>query len=161
MQSVLVVTEPRLLLQVVISLTLIFATVPLVHFTSDKAKMGEFVNGRIVTVRHRVVVMHIRSAVHGPSTPARAQRCSTFLEKAYAEKAYGCGLEWAQCSEIHCAACASREGAHSRNSENSESFCAWLMQVIAWLLSLMIGGLNTYLVIDAIRTNQFGATVSV
>ena len=37
--------------QVVISLTLIFATVPLVHFTSDKAKMGEFVNGRIVTVR--------------------------------------------------------------------------------------------------------------
>ena len=38
-------------LQVIISLTLIFATVPLVHFTSDKAKMGEFVNGRIVTVR--------------------------------------------------------------------------------------------------------------
>jgi hypothetical protein len=35
------------------------------------------------------------------------------------------------------------------------------MQVIAWLLSLIIAGLNTYLVIDAIRTNQFGATVSV
>jgi len=42
--------------QVVISLTLIFATVPLVHFTSDKAKMGEFVNGRIVTVRNRAAL---------------------------------------------------------------------------------------------------------
>ena len=29
----------------IISLTLIFATVPLVHFTSDKEKMGEHVNG--------------------------------------------------------------------------------------------------------------------
>ena len=47
-----------LLVQVVISLTLIFATVPLVHFTSDKEKMGEFVNGRIVTVRaHHAFVL--------------------------------------------------------------------------------------------------------
>lgn len=68
--------------QVIISLTLIFATVPLVHFTSDKAKMGEFVNG----------------------LPTK---------------------------------------------------------IIAWTLALVIGGLNTYLIVDAIRTNQFGSTNSV
>lgn len=68
-------------LQVIISLTLIFATVPLVQFTSDRAKMGEFVNG----------------------LPTK---------------------------------------------------------IIAWTLALIIGGLNTYLVIDSIRTNQFGSTTS-
>lgn len=68
-------------LQVIISLTLIFATVPLVQFTSDKAKMGEFVNG----------------------LPTK---------------------------------------------------------IIAWTLALAIGGLNSYLVIDSIRTNQFGGTTS-
>ena len=35
------------------------------------------------------------------------------------------------------------------------------MQVIAWLLALIIGGLNSYLVVDSIRTNQFGATAGV
>lgn len=69
-------------LQVIISLTLIFATVPLVHFTSDKAKMGEFVNG----------------------LPTK---------------------------------------------------------IIAWSLALAIGGLNTYLIIAAIRTKKFGSTTSV
>jgi manganese transport protein len=71
-----------LVLQVIISLTLIFATVPLVHFTSSKAKMGEFVNG-------------------------------------------------------------------------------WPTKIIAVLLALAIAGLNSYLVIDAIRTNQFSSTVGV
>jgi len=37
----------------------------------------------------------------------------------------------------------------------------FIMQVIAWTLALIIGGLNTYLVVDSIRTNQFGATAGV
>jgi manganese transport protein len=40
-------TEKLLILsQVILSLQLSFAVVPLVIFTSDRAKMGEFVNGR-------------------------------------------------------------------------------------------------------------------
>jgi manganese transport protein len=32
--------------QVILSLQLSFAVIPLIHFTSDRKKMGEFVNGR-------------------------------------------------------------------------------------------------------------------
>lgn len=41
------------LVQVILSLTLSFAVVPLVHFTSSRAKMGSFVSGlftRVVAV---------------------------------------------------------------------------------------------------------------
>jgi manganese transport protein len=34
--------------QVILSMQLSFAVFPLVRFTSDKAKMGEFVNGRFL-----------------------------------------------------------------------------------------------------------------
>ena len=40
-------------MQVILSLTLSFAVVPLVHFTSSRAKMGSFVSGlftRVVAV---------------------------------------------------------------------------------------------------------------
>jgi manganese transport protein len=43
-------TSLLILSQVVLSFQLPFAVVPLVHFTSDKAKMGEFVNRRWVVV---------------------------------------------------------------------------------------------------------------
>ena len=36
--------DPRILSQVVLSMQLSFAVIPLVMFTSDKRKMGEFVN---------------------------------------------------------------------------------------------------------------------
>ncbi len=36
--------------QVILSLTLPFAVVPLVHFTSARPKMGSFVNGWTVTI---------------------------------------------------------------------------------------------------------------
>jgi manganese transport protein len=38
-----------ILSQVILSLQLSFAVVPLVQFTSDRAKMGEFANGRWLT----------------------------------------------------------------------------------------------------------------
>ena len=41
-------TELLVLSQVILSMQLSFAVVPLVAFTSDKLKMGEFVNGRIL-----------------------------------------------------------------------------------------------------------------
>ena len=66
----------------IISLTLVFATVPLVHFTSDKAKMGEFVNGLTT-------------------------------------------------------------------------------KVVAWMLAIIIAGLNTYLIIDSIVHKKFGTASGV
>ena len=36
--------------QVILSLTLPFAVIPLVHFTSSRGKMGNFVNGWTMTV---------------------------------------------------------------------------------------------------------------
>src|SRR5258707_5939140 len=39
-----------ILSQVILSMQLSFAVIPLVMFTSDKAKMGEFVNPRGVTI---------------------------------------------------------------------------------------------------------------
>lgn len=36
--------------QVILSLQLTFAVVPMVHFTTSRAKMGRFVNGWIVTI---------------------------------------------------------------------------------------------------------------
>lgn len=36
--------------QVILSLTLPFAVVPLVHFTSSRSKMGTFVNGWTLTI---------------------------------------------------------------------------------------------------------------
>ena len=38
------------MLQVILSLQLTFAVVPMVHFTTSRAKMGRFVNGWIVTI---------------------------------------------------------------------------------------------------------------
>lgn len=68
--------------QVILSLTLSFAVVPLAHFTGDKVKMGVFVN-------------------------------------------------------------------------------AWYVKVIAWLLALIIAGLNSFLVIQGIRDNEFGGSAAV
>jgi manganese transport protein len=45
--------------QVILSLQLSFAVFPLVMFTSDKAKMGEFVNGRIMKVLAWLVALII------------------------------------------------------------------------------------------------------
>lgn len=64
--------------QVILSLTLSFAVIPLVHFTSSRSKMGKFVNG-------------------------------------------------------------------------------WTSTICASLLALIIAGLNAYLVVSAIITNQFGS----
>ncbi|KAG0580379.1 hypothetical protein KC19_4G168800 [Ceratodon purpureus] len=63
--------------QVILSFTLIFAVVPLVHFTSSRAKMGSFVN-------------------------------------------------------------------------------CWVARICAWIIAVIIGGLNGYLVIQSIRTGSFG-----
>jgi manganese transport protein len=43
-------TALLILSQVVLSFQLPFAVIPLVRFTSERAKMGEFVNSRITTV---------------------------------------------------------------------------------------------------------------
>ena len=48
-----------ILSQVILSLQLSFAVVPLVLFTSNKAKMGEFANGRLLTVMAWVVTAAI------------------------------------------------------------------------------------------------------
>jgi manganese transport protein len=48
-----------ILSQVILSLQLSFAVVPLVLFTSHKGKMGEFVNGRLMTVAAWVVTVAI------------------------------------------------------------------------------------------------------
>ena len=42
-------TALLILSQVILSLQLSFAVVPLVLFTGEKAKMGEFANGRVLT----------------------------------------------------------------------------------------------------------------
>ncbi len=68
--------------QVILSLTLSFAVVPLAHFTGDKVKMGVFVN-------------------------------------------------------------------------------RWYVKVIAWMLALVIAGLNSFLVIQSIRDNRFGGSAAV
>jgi manganese transport protein len=47
--------------QVILSLQLSFAVFPLVRFTSDKAKMGSFVNSRLLTVSAYVVAFVIAS----------------------------------------------------------------------------------------------------
>ncbi|HRP08603.1 MAG TPA: divalent metal cation transporter, partial [Gemmatimonadales bacterium] len=39
-----------ILSQVILSMQLSFAVIPLVQFTSSRAKMGEFVNSRLITV---------------------------------------------------------------------------------------------------------------
>jgi manganese transport protein len=44
------VTALLILSQVVLSFQLPFAVVPLIQFTGDRAKMGEFVNGRLTAV---------------------------------------------------------------------------------------------------------------
>jgi manganese transport protein len=50
-----------ILSQVVLSLQLSFAVIPLVRFTSDRIKMGEFVNPRWLTVLAWVVAAIIAS----------------------------------------------------------------------------------------------------
>jgi len=47
--------------QVILSLQLSFAVVPLVQFTSDKAKMGEFVNSRALCALAWLVALVIGS----------------------------------------------------------------------------------------------------
>ena len=47
--------------QVILSLQLSFAVFPLVSFTSDRAKMGEFVNARWLTILAWVVAVVIAS----------------------------------------------------------------------------------------------------
>ena len=37
----------------------------------------------------------------------------------------------------------------------------WTITVMAWLMALIIAGLNAYLVVDSIITNQFGTTTGV
>jgi manganese transport protein len=44
------VTSLLILSQVVLSFQLPFAVVPLIQFTGDRSKMGEFTNGRITAV---------------------------------------------------------------------------------------------------------------
>ncbi len=48
-----------ILSQVVLSLQLSFAVIPLVMFTSDRRKMGEFVNGRVLTMSSWAVALVI------------------------------------------------------------------------------------------------------
>jgi manganese transport protein len=48
-----------ILSQVILSLQLSFAVVPLVRFTSEKRKMGEFVNGRVLTTVSWIVAVVI------------------------------------------------------------------------------------------------------
>ena len=48
-----------ILSQVILTLQLAFAVVPLVHFTSQRQKMGEFVNSRLVAGMARVVAVAI------------------------------------------------------------------------------------------------------
>jgi manganese transport protein len=44
------VTSLLILSQVILSLQLPFAVVPLMQFTSDRSKMGEFTNGRMTAI---------------------------------------------------------------------------------------------------------------
>jgi len=44
------VTSLLILSQVILSFQLPFAVVPLIQFTSDRSKMGEFTNGRITAI---------------------------------------------------------------------------------------------------------------
>jgi manganese transport protein len=44
------VEQLLILSQVILSMQLSFAVVPLVMFTSDRAKMGQFVNGRVLAL---------------------------------------------------------------------------------------------------------------
>ena len=48
-----------ILSQVILSLGLIFAVVPLVHFTSSRKKMGRFVNGWIISIIGVIVALII------------------------------------------------------------------------------------------------------
>ena len=48
-----------ILSQVILSLGLIFAVVPLVHFTSSRQKMGRFVNGWIISIIGVIVALII------------------------------------------------------------------------------------------------------
>jgi manganese transport protein len=50
-----------ILSQVILSLQLSFAVVPLVYFTSQKRKMGEFVNGRALAAVAWLVAIVIMS----------------------------------------------------------------------------------------------------
>jgi manganese transport protein len=50
-----------ILSQVILSLQLSFAVVPLVLFTSQKSKMGQFVNGRVLTASAWTVAVVIMS----------------------------------------------------------------------------------------------------
>jgi manganese transport protein len=53
------VTSLLILSQVVLSFQLPFAMIPLVHFTSERAKMGPFVNSRLTTIIAWVVTAAI------------------------------------------------------------------------------------------------------